>query len=37
MVDSADDPYHGHKKLFSRGAGLVKTAADYAGFCPMMR
>jgi CubicO group peptidase (beta-lactamase class C family) len=36
MVYSADYPYHGPKKLFSGGAGLVSTAADYARFCQMM-
>jgi len=33
---SADYPYHGPKKLFSGGAGLVSTASDYARFCQMM-
>ena len=33
---SADYPYHGPKKLFSGGAGLVSTAADYARFCQVM-
>jgi len=33
---SADYPYHGPKKLFAGGAGLVSTAADYARFCQMM-
>ena len=33
---SADYPYHAPKKLFSGGAGLVSTAADYARFCQMM-
>lgn len=33
---SADYPYHGPKKLFSGGAGLTSTAADYARFCEMM-
>ncbi len=33
---SADYPYSGPKKLFSGGAGLVSTAADYARFCQMM-
>jgi CubicO group peptidase (beta-lactamase class C family) len=33
---SADYPYRGPKKLFSGGAGLVSTAADYARFCQMM-
>lgn len=33
---SADYPYHGPKKLFSGGAGLVSTAMDYARFCQMM-
>jgi hypothetical protein len=37
MVYSADYPYHVPKKLFSGGAGLLKTAADYARFCQMMR
>lgn len=32
---SADYPYHGPKKLFSGGAGLVSTAEDYARFCQM--
>lgn len=36
FVYSADYPYHGPKKLFSGGAGLVSTAADYARFCQMM-
>jgi CubicO group peptidase (beta-lactamase class C family) len=36
MVYSADYPYHGPKKLFSGGAGLVSTAADYARFSQMM-
>ena len=33
---SADYPYHGPKKLFSGGAGLVSTTADYQRFCQMM-
>ncbi|HKM48726.1 MAG TPA: serine hydrolase domain-containing protein [Terriglobales bacterium] len=33
---SADYPLRGPKKLFSGGAGLVSTAADYARFCQMM-
>jgi CubicO group peptidase (beta-lactamase class C family) len=33
---SADYPYHGPKKLFSGGAGLVSTVEDYARFCQMM-
>jgi CubicO group peptidase (beta-lactamase class C family) len=33
---SADYPARGPKKLFSGGAGLVSTAADYARFCQMM-
>ena len=33
---SADYPYKGPKKLFSGGAGLNSTAADYARFCQMM-
>ena len=33
---SADYPYKGPRKLFSGGAGLVSTAADYARFCQMM-
>lgn len=33
---SADYPYRGPKKLFSGGAGLTSTAADYARFCQMM-
>ncbi|HUM04533.1 MAG TPA: serine hydrolase domain-containing protein [Terriglobales bacterium] len=33
---SADYPIRGPKKLFSGGAGLVSTAADYARFCQMM-
>jgi CubicO group peptidase (beta-lactamase class C family) len=36
LVYSADYPYRGPKKLFSGGAGLVSTAADYARFCQMM-
>jgi CubicO group peptidase (beta-lactamase class C family) len=33
---SADYPARGPKKLFSGGAGLVSTAADYLRFCQMM-
>jgi CubicO group peptidase (beta-lactamase class C family) len=33
---SADYPYRGAKKLFSGGAGLNSTAADYLRFCQMM-
>jgi CubicO group peptidase (beta-lactamase class C family) len=33
---SADYPVRGPRKLFSGGAGLVSTAADYARFCQMM-
>ncbi len=33
---SADYPYRGAKKLFSGGAGLVSTAADYYRFCQML-
>jgi CubicO group peptidase (beta-lactamase class C family) len=33
---SADYPYKGSKKLFSGGAGLTSTTADYARFCQMM-
>ena len=33
---SADYPYRGPKKLFSGGAGLNSTAADYYRFCQMM-
>ena len=33
---SADYPVHGPKKLFSGGAGLCSTAADYARFCQLM-
>jgi len=36
FVYSADYPYHGPKKLFSGGAGLVSTVADYTRFCQMM-
>ncbi len=36
MVYSADYPYRGAKKLFSGGAGLSSTAADYERFCQMM-
>ena len=35
-IYSADYPYNGPKKLFSGGAGLVSTAADYLRFCQMM-
>ena len=35
-VYSADYPYRGPKKLFSGGAGLTSTAADYLRFCQMM-
>jgi CubicO group peptidase (beta-lactamase class C family) len=35
-VYSADYPYHGPKKLFSGGAGLNSTTADYTRFCMMM-
>ena len=35
FIYSADYPYHGPKKLFSGGGGLVSTAADYARFCEM--
>ena len=35
-IYSADYPYHGPKKLFAGGAGLVSTASDYARFCQMM-
>lgn len=35
-VYAADYPYNGPKKLFSGGAGLVSTAADYLRFCQMM-
>jgi CubicO group peptidase (beta-lactamase class C family) len=31
FVYSADYPYHGPKKLFSGGAGLISTAADTHG------
>ncbi|MGB9435712.1 MAG: serine hydrolase domain-containing protein [Candidatus Acidiferrum sp.] len=33
---SANYPYGGVKKLFSGGAGLNSTAADYARFCQML-
>lgn len=33
---SADYPYRGPRKLFSGGAGLNSTAADYARFCQML-
>ena len=33
---SADYPYAGPRKLFSGGAGLCSTAADYGRFCQMM-
>jgi len=33
---AADYPYRGPKRLFSGGAGLCSTAADYAHFCQMM-
>lgn len=33
---SADYPYRGPKKLYSGGAGLCSTAADYASFAQMM-
>jgi CubicO group peptidase (beta-lactamase class C family) len=33
---SADYPYRGARKLYSGGAGLCSTAADYARFCQMM-
>lgn len=36
FVYSADYPYRGPKKLFSGGAGLNSTAADYLRFCQMM-
>jgi CubicO group peptidase (beta-lactamase class C family) len=36
FVYSADYPYRGPQKLFSGGAGLISTAADYARFCQMM-
>ena len=35
-VYSADYPVRAPKKLFSGGAGLTSTAADYARFCQMM-
>jgi CubicO group peptidase (beta-lactamase class C family) len=36
FVYSADYPSRGPKKLFSGGAGLTSTAADYLRFCQMM-
>lgn len=33
---SADYPYRGPKRLFSGGAGLVSTPADYVRFCQML-
>jgi len=36
FIYSADYPYRGPKKLFSGGAGLVSTVADYARFCQMI-
>ena len=36
LVYSADYPYRGPKTLFSGGAGLTSTVADYARFCQMM-
>lgn len=36
MIYSADYPYRGPRKLFSGGAGLSSTAADYARFCQML-
>jgi CubicO group peptidase (beta-lactamase class C family) len=36
FVYSADYPSRGPKKLFSGGAGLNSTAADYLRFCQMM-
>jgi len=36
LVYSADYPYRGPKTLFSGGAGLTTTVADYARFCQMM-
>jgi len=36
FIYSADYPYRAPKKLFSGGAGLVSTAADYARFCQVM-
>ncbi|HUJ45099.1 MAG TPA: serine hydrolase domain-containing protein [Opitutaceae bacterium] len=36
FVYSADYPYHGPRKLFSGGGGLISTAEDYARFCQMM-
>ena len=36
MIYSADYPYHGPKKLFAGGAGLVSTVMDYARFSQMI-
>jgi CubicO group peptidase (beta-lactamase class C family) len=36
MIYSADYPVRGPRKLFSGGAGLNSTAADYARFCQML-
>ena len=36
FIYSADYPYRGPKKLFSGGAGLVSTVADYARFSQMI-
>jgi CubicO group peptidase (beta-lactamase class C family) len=36
MIYSADYPYHGPKKLFAGGAGLVSTTMDYARFSQMI-
>ncbi|MGO9404905.1 MAG: serine hydrolase domain-containing protein [Terriglobales bacterium] len=36
FVYSADYPYRSPRRLFSGGAGLTSTAADYARFCQMM-
>ncbi len=36
FIYSADYPVRGPEKLFSGGAGLVSTAADYMRFCQMM-
>ncbi|HYK89888.1 MAG TPA: serine hydrolase domain-containing protein [Acidobacteriota bacterium] len=36
LVYSADYPYTGPKTLYSGGAGLCSTVADYARFCQMM-
>jgi CubicO group peptidase (beta-lactamase class C family) len=33
---SADYPYRGPRKLYSGGAGLTSTAADYVRFCQML-